>query len=80
MRKEFDFDTNNLVDSTPIDTSVVRERIYTELGTDNIILRFRGDADRTPIVEMDTLPQGVQESDIKNAIQKSHPRADGDPT
>lgn len=77
--KEFDFSTSNLVDASPIDTSVVSDRINDRLGVE-VDIHYRNDADRTPVINMDSLPDSVSESDLKNAIQKSHPRSDGDPT
>jgi len=76
--KQFDFDTNNLVDASAIDTRTVAQRIYDRLGV-RFPIQFRGDADRTPVVDMAAVPDSVTESELKNAIQKSHPRADGDP-
>lgn len=75
-RKRFDPATNNLVDAEPVDRAVVAERIFQELGH-RVEIEWLPGVDAIPVVETSKLPEGVQESALKNAIQRSHPRADG---
>jgi hypothetical protein len=75
-QKSYDFETNNLVDEPAVDPGVVADRIYGRLGA-TFPIKWVGRDNAVPIVDTDDLPEGVTESELENAIQNSHPRADG---